>query len=323
MALDTEAILERRSLRRRLAFWRVGAVALVGVVIVVGALAVRGGSAKPGPRQPHIAKVEISGVIFDDEKRSKLLKDLDKSEAKGVLLMINSPGGGVTASEDIYNAVRKIAEKRPVVAVVETLAASGGYVAAIAADHIVARKTSITGSIGVLAQFPNFTGLLEKVGVQVESIKSTPLKAAPSGLEPTSPEARKALEGLILDSYAWFKGVVAERRKLDGAALATVVDGRVFTGRQAIDLKLIDELGAEDEAIAWLGTKGVDVDLPVREWKPPSEGFSALGFGKAAAAAGADAVGLPALAASIRNGGRNGEGLVLDGLLAVWQPSAD
>lgn len=324
MALETEAILERRALRRRLAFWRVGAIALVGVVVAVAALASfgGGGGGKPGPRTPHIAKVEISGVIFDDEKRAKLLKDLDKSEAKGVLLVINSPGGGVTASEDLYDAVRKIAEKRPVVAVVETLAASGGYVAAIAADHIVARQTSITGSIGVLAQFPNFTGLLEKIGVQVESVKSSPLKAAPSGLEPTSPEARKALEALILDSYAWFKNLVADRRKLDGAALASVVDGRVFTGRQAKDLKLVDEIGGEDEAIAWLGTKGVDVDLPVREWKPKSEGIAALGLGSAAAAWAAEALGFPALAASIRQGGRNAEGLVLDGLLALWQPSS-
>lgn len=321
MALDAESIIERRALRRRLAIWRVGAIALVGLVIVVGALATFGGDErKPGPREAHIAKVEISGVIMDDEKRQKLLKDIDKSEAKGVLLVVNSPGGGVTASEDIYLAVRKIAEKRPVVAVVETLAASGGYIAAIAADRIVARETSITGSIGVLAQYPNFTGLLEKLGVQVESVKSSPLKAAPNGVEPTSPEARKALEALILDSYAWFKTLVAERRKLDGEGLATVVDGRVFTGRQALGLKLVDEIGGEDQAIAWLGTKGVDVDLPVREWKPDQGGLARLGLAGMAASA-ADALGFPALGAALRSGG-DGRPLMLDGLLALWQPSA-
>ncbi|RXF72696.1 signal peptide peptidase SppA [Hansschlegelia zhihuaiae] len=318
MPLDADAILDRRALRRRLAFWRIGAIALVGLVIVVGALSFgRGGERVPGPRGPHIAKVEISGVIFDDEKRSKLLADLAKSDAKGVLLMIDSPGGGVTASEDIYEAVRRVAKDRPVAAVVGTLAASGGYVAAIAADHIVARKTSITGSIGVLAQYPNFTELLKTVGVQVESIKSSPLKAAPNGVEPTSPEARKALEALILDSYAWFKSVVAERRGLEGPALAGVSDGRVFTGRQAIELKLVDEIGGEPEAIAWLQTKGVDASLPVKEWKPKSSPFERFGAASLAAAL-ADAFGLHAVAESIR---RTGETLVLDGVLAIWHPA--
>ena len=317
MALDTDAILERRALRRRLAFWRVGAVALVGALIIVAALAVRDRSGPDGPRGPHIAKVSISGVILDDEKRQKLLKDIAKSDAKGVLLMIDSPGGGVTASEEIYEAVRTIAKDRPVAAVVGSLAASGGYIAALAADHIVAHKTSITGSIGVLAQYPNFTGLLKNIGVEVESIKSSPLKASPSGLEPTSPEARKAIEALILDSFAWFKGIVQERRGLDPAALANVSDGRVFTGRQALGLKLIDEIGGEQEAIAWLGGKGVDTSLPVREWKPKSSGFGMFGVSGAAAAL-ADAFGLNSLANALR---RNGEGVVLDGLLAIWQPS--
>ncbi|GLK75719.1 protease [Methylopila jiangsuensis] len=320
MALNAEAILERRALRRRVAFWRVAAIALVGVALAAGAFASRGAT-KPGPRGAHIARVELSGVIMDDEKRAKLLKNLDKSDAKGVLLVINSPGGGVTASEDIYVAVRKIAEKRPVVAVVQTVAASGGYIAAIAADHIVARQNSITGSIGVLAQYPNFTGLLDKLGVAVESVKSSPLKAAPSGVEPTSPEARKALETLILDSYAWFKDLVSERRKLTGAQLASVTDGRVFTGRQAIEVKLVDQLGGEDEAIAWLATKGVDDTLPVREWKPEGSGLGALGLARSAAAGVADGLGAPAIGAALR-GGSGGDGLVLDGLLAVWQAAA-
>ncbi|GLK67648.1 signal peptide peptidase SppA [Hansschlegelia plantiphila] len=316
MPLDTDAILDRRALRRRLAFWRIGAIGLAAVAVIFGALAARGGGEKAGPRGDHIAKIAISGVILDDEKRQKLFADLAKSDAKGVLLMIDSPGGGVTASEEIYDAIRLVAKDRPVAAVVGSLAASGGYIAAIASDHIVAHKTSITGSIGVLAQYPNFTGLLKNVGVEVESIKSSPLKASPSGLEPTSPEARRAIEALILDSYAWFKGVVKERRGLDDAALANVSDGRVFTGRQAIDLKLIDEIGGEKEALAWLGTKGVDTSLPVRDWKPKS-GFGGFGFG-ALAGALADAAGLPGVAASLR---RNGESGVLDGLLAIWQPS--
>ena len=129
--------------------------------------------------------------------------------------------------------------------VVDGLAASGGYITAVAADHIVAQETSLVGSIGVLFQYPNVTDLLKTVGVKIETIKSSPLKAAPNGFEPTSPEARAAIEAIVLDTYAWFSDLVQERRHLDDATLDKVADGRVFTGRQALPLKLIDELGDE------------------------------------------------------------------------------
>ena len=158
--------------------------------------------------------------------------------------------------------------KKPLVVVVEGLAASGGYIAALASDHIVAQQSSLVGSIGVLLQFPNFTELMKTVGVKVEEVKSTPLKAAPNGFEPTSPEARAALDSLVKDSYAWFRDLVKERRGMDDALLEKVADGRVFTGRQAVALKLVDQLGDEKTAIAWLvAQKDVDRDLPVRDYK--------------------------------------------------------
>ena len=146
----------------------------------------------------------------------------------------------------------RLKAKKPLVVVVEGLAASGGYITAIAADHIVAQQSSLVGSIGVLFQFPNFTELMKTVGVKVEEVKSSPLKAAPNGFEPTSPEARAALDALVKDSYAWFRGLVKERRGMDDALLEKVADGRVFTGRQAVELKLIDQLGDEKAAVAWL-----------------------------------------------------------------------
>ena len=162
----------------------------------------------------------------------------------------------------------RLKAKKPLVVVVEGLAASGGYITAIAADHIVAQQSSLVGSIGVLFQFPNFSELLKTVGVKVEEVKSSPLKAAPNGFEPTSPEARDALDALVKDSYAWFKGLVKERRGMDDAQLEKVADGRVFTGRQAVDLKLIDQLGDEKTAVAWLvAQKNVKKDLPVRDYK--------------------------------------------------------
>ena len=138
------------------------------------------------------------------------------------------------------------------VVVVDGLAASGAYIAAISADHIIAQDTSLVGSIGVLFQFPNFTQVLKTIGIQVEEIKSSPLKAAPNGFEPTSPAARAAIEAIIVNSYAWFKGLVKDRRQMTDAQLAGVDDGRVFTGRQGVGLKLVDELGNEKTALAWL-----------------------------------------------------------------------
>ena len=181
---------------------------------------------------------------------------------------INSPGGTTAGSEQLYDALVRLKAKKPLVVVVEGLAASGGYITAIAADHIIAQQTSLVGSIGVLFQFPNFTDLLKTVGVKVEEVKSSPLKAAPNGFEPTSPEARAALDSLVKDSYAWFRGLVKERRGMDDALLEKVADGRVFTGHQAVDLKLIDQLGDEKTAVAWLvAQKGVKADLPVRDYK--------------------------------------------------------
>ncbi len=185
------------------------------------------------------------------------------------------------------------------------MAASGGYITALAADHIVAQQTSLVGSIGVLFQFPNVADLLDKIGVKVESVKSTPLKAAPDGYEPTSPEARAALESIIKDSYAWFRGIVQDRRHLTDAELQTVADGRVFTGHQGIDNKLIDELGDERTAIAWLAKeKNVDAKLPVRDYRLRSRferpAIPACGRGGAARCGGAQRPG----AAARRTGAR-------------------
>src|SRR5581483_5847636 len=168
----------------------------------------------------------------------------------------------------------------------------------------------------------NFTELLDKVGIKVESIKSSPLKAAPNGFEPTSPEARAAIESIIKDSYAWFRGVVQERRHLDGGALDRVADGRVFTGRQGLALALVDELGDERTAIAWLGKeKNVDAKLPVRDYQLNSR-FSDLPFLHAVAAAMLDAIGLTRLARGLQEWGtmQAVERLNLDGLLALWHP---
>jgi protease IV len=213
-------------------------------------------------------------------------------------------------------------EKKPLVIVVDGLAASGGYIAALAGDHIVAKQTSLVGSIGVLFQYPNVADLLGKIGVKVESIKSSPLKAAPDGFEPTSPEARAAIESIIKDSYAWFKGIVQTSRHLSDEELQTVADGRVFTGHQGIALKLVDEIGDERAGVAWLAAeKKIDAKLPVRDYQLRDR-FSDLPFLHAAAAAALDAAGLGVLARHFDDWGamQAVERLNLDGLLALWHP---
>jgi protease IV len=176
----------------------------------------------------------------------------------------------------------------------------------------------------VLFQYPNLTDLLTKVGVKVEEIKSSPLKAAPNGLEPTAPEARAAIESLVVDSYAWFKDIVRDRRKLDGEELDRVTDGRVFTGRQAISLKLADEIGREQEAIDWLAkSSNIDPKTPVHDWRLHPR-FSQLSFLHLGVTKVLDLLGLDSLAREFGLSGalRTAEKLNLDGLLMLWHPSA-
>ena len=322
MSLDSDVIVDRRRIRRKLTFWRVMAALIAIGAIVIVALAVTPGGRGTLTTAGSIARVNIEGLIRSDQNRVEALERLENSHAAAVVVHINSPGGTTAGSEQLYDALTRLKAKKPLVVVVEGLAASGGYITAIAADHIVARQSSLVGSIGVLFQIPNFSELMKTVGVKVEEVKSSPLKAAPNGYEPTSPEARAALESLVRDSYAWFRGLVKERRGMDDGLLEKVADGRVFTGRQAVELKLIDQLGDEKTAIAWLvSQKGVKADLPVRDYKL-SPRFGDLTFLRSAAAVTLDALGLGAIARQIEQSGmaQAVDRFGLDGMLALWQP---
>jgi len=321
MSLDSDVLVDRRRIRRKLTFWRITAV-VIAIVAIVGAGL--GASRSALSTSGAIARINIEGLIRSDQARVEALERLEKSSAAAVVVHINSPGGTTSGAEQLYDSLVRLKAKKPMVVVVEGLAASGGYIAALASDHIVAQQSSLVGSIGVLFQYPNFTELLKTIGVQVETVKSSPLKAAPSGYEPTSAEARAALDALVKDSYAWFRDLVKDRRHMDAAQLDKVADGRVFTGRQAIDLKLIDQLGDEKTAIAWLvAEKNVKADLPVRDYKL-SPRFGDLTFLRTAASLTLHALGLDGVARRIEQSGvaQAVDRLTLDGMIALWQPAS-
>src|SRR6266566_3165963 len=324
MSLDADTIVDRRRMRRKLTFWRVCAVILaIGAVGAAGAaLRAPGTEAWIGSPAGSIARVTITGLIRNDMQRVEALDRLGKSRAQAVIVHINSPGGTTAGSEQLHDSLMRLKEQKPLVVVVDGLAASGGYITAIAADHIIALETSLVGSIGVLFQYPNVTDLLKTLGVKVEEIKSSPLKAAPNGFEPTSPEARAAIEAIVKDTYAWFRDMVRDRRRLDDAMLERVADGRVFTGRQGLELKLVDEIGDEQSAIDWLAReKNVDPQTPVRDYRLRDR-LGDLPFLHTAVVTSLEAVGLSSFARRLEEWGavRAVERLNLDGLLALWHP---
>ena len=171
MALDADMLVDRRRMRRKLTFWRVVAIAVL--VIAIGAVVAAYGSRNGVIGGPYIARVTISGLIRGDQERVEQLDQLGRSSsARAVIVHVDSPGGTTAGSEQLFNSLASLRAKKPLVMVVDSMAASGGYITAIAADHIVAQQTSLVGSIGVLFQYPNFADLLGKVGVKVESVKS-------------------------------------------------------------------------------------------------------------------------------------------------------
>jgi len=320
MSLDADAIVDRRRMRRKLTFWRVSSllIALLALVGLAAALVPGGRLTAPGA---YIARIKVQGLIRGNQDRVEAIERLAQSRARAVIVHIDSPGGTTAGSEQLYDSLRALQAKKPMVVVVDGLAASGAYIAALSGEYIIAQDTSLVGSIGVLFQYPNFTDVLKTIGIKVEEVKSSPLKAAPNGFEPTSPAARAAIEAIVVDSYAWFKDLVKDRRKMDDAQLAAVADGRVFTGRQGVGLKLVDSLGNEKTALAWLEKeKKVPASTPVRDYSLEPR-FSELSFLHVAAWT-FEAVGLNAIAHRIEAWGavQAIERLNLDGLLALWHP---
>lgn len=304
MTLETDLLLDRRRLKRRLLIWR--SVAVIAAVACVLVAVGRGGLVV---NRPHIARLTISGLITEQRKLVDAVQKLaDDDKTKALIVDIDSPGGSVAGGEAFHDAIARVAAKKPVVAVMEGLAASAGYMIAVPATRIFAREATLTGSIGVLLQTGEVSGLLSKLGVTADTIVSGPLKDQPSFTQPMSPEGRQVLQGLVMDMYDQFVGLVASGRHMDPARVRELADGRAYTGRQALKLGLVDAIGGEPEAREWLqAEKSVSKDLPVEE--VTTAGLAARAFGDSA-----DGL----LGAALKT--LLSQGLSLDGAWAIWQP---
>lgn len=300
MTLDVDALLDRRRLKRQVLLWRVLTIVLAAaaIVAIVGRIAYE--------ERDYVARITISGLIAEDKKRAKAIDDAaDDKDVKALIVVINSPGGTVVGAEDLYSRLRDVAKKKPVVISMGTLATSAGYYIALGGDRIFAYEGTITASIGVIFQATDMTVLLEKIGVKIEAIKSGAVKASPNPFEKTTPEARAVIDALVKDAFDQFLGLVRERRKLNDDQVKAIADGRVVTGRQAKAMGLVDELGGQDEALAWLQRdKKIDKSLKVKDIDP-KESFD-----------WSDLLG------STLGWQRNFAGrLALDGLISLWHPA--
>lgn len=300
MALDADALVDRRRLKRHLTFWRT-----LAILIAVALIAVAVGRFTGYQRADYIARFHVRNIILDDDRRHHALDLIARDgNAKALVVRIDSPGGTVVGGEALYRSVRKVAKEKPVIAVMGQVATSAAYMVALAADRIIAREGTITGSIGVLLQTTEITGLLGKLGITTETIKSGPLKAVPSPFEPMTPEARKTTQEVVDDIFAMFLDMVAERRKLSRFDARALSDGRVFTGRTAMEKRLIDGLGGEAEAIAWLEKeKGIAPGLAVRDVKLRRKVDEWFEFFE-----------------TLARKTTFSERLTLDGLISVWHP---
>ncbi len=298
--LDLEIAIDRRRLKRRVAVWRTATVliTLAAALIIAGKLGIF-------DHGDHVAQLNVEGLIIFNPDITAALRTVKNDEtAQALIVNINSPGGTTVGGEEMYEALRQVASEKPVVAVIGTLGTSAGYLVALAADHIITRNSSLTGSIGVMIQTAEMSQLLDDIGIQTEVIRSSPLKGQPSLSEPMNNLARTVNQRLVDDVFMWFVDRLVERRNMNRAKAIKLADGRVYTGRQALALNLTDKIGGDLMARQWLETEhGVPKSLPVRDIDQIGATETiirqTLGFARKALFS---------------------ERVMLDGLVSVWHP---
>ncbi|CAH2600456.1 Signal peptide peptidase SppA [Rhodovastum atsumiense] len=305
MSFESDLLIDRRRLKRRLFFWRTLAVlaAFGCALLLLGPRLDRVGG-------PHLARLSVTGLITENRKLTEAVSALAKDDSvRGLIVFVDSPGGSVAGGESLYGAIGRVAEQKPVVAVMGGTAASAGYMVSLPAARIFAREATLTGSIGVLLETGEISGLLSRVGITADVITSGPLKGEPAFVRPLSPAGRDVLKGLVMDMYEQFVAMVATRRHMAPEKVRDVADGRAYTGRQALALGLVDAIGGEPEARSWLAeAKGIPETLPVRDVRVG-------GLAERALADGLSTV-LGDTLKSVLS-----QGLMLDEVRALWQPS--
>lgn len=266
-----DLMIERSKNKRKILIWKI--VSMLMLIVIFSLFAYDKEFIFSSPQDSKSSKkeviglIEIDGMIIDDYKKVKKISEIAKNKSiKALIVKVDSPGGTIVGSENIYKSLRKVADAKPVVVVMNNLAASGGYLISLAGDHIIAHNGTITGSIGVIFQSAEFTALAEKIGVKLENFKSGELKALPNPTEKTTDLAREALMSSVQDCYEYFVNLVATRRGLTHEEVKKIADGRIYTGRQALNLKLVDEVGDIDSAVKWLNNnKRIPVNLELKE----------------------------------------------------------
>ena len=263
MTLESDLLLDRRRLKRRLFLWRTVAV----LAVVAAGLLALGRDADSVLGREHVARLTIAGTITEDRKLVDAVDAVARDDsARALLVVIDSPGGTVAGGEALHGAIARVAAKKPVVAVMGGTAASAGYMIAMPAARVFARESTLTGSIGVKLQVPEFSGLMEKLGIGDNSLASGALKDEPSLARKLSEPGRAMLQGIVTDMHDQFIEMVVAGRRMDAARVRELADGRPYTGRQALKLGLVDAIGGEPEARSWLAeAKQVGTALPARE----------------------------------------------------------
>lgn len=267
MSLEADLLAERRRLSRRVSLWRT--LAVLGVIAALAVIFGRGdmGGLASGE---HVLRLRIEGVITEDRRLLEAIEEArTDSSARAMLLVIDSPGGSMAGGEALHGALKRFAEQKPIVALMGGTAASAGYMIAMPAQHVLAREATVTGSIGVLLQSFDVSELMARLGVRPDILATGPFKAQPNPFQPLTDQGRAEMMRVLEDLHAQFIAMVVAGRRMEEARVRALADGRVFTGRQALGLGLIDAIGGEAEARAWLAAqKDVPAALPVRDLEP-------------------------------------------------------
>lgn len=261
---------ETKGYRRRLFFWRTISFITVAIIVYLSFE-----NQEKSSSNDYIANYNISGLLISADEIIEDLEELKSSnEVNSIIISVDSPGGTTVSAEEIYLKLKEVSLVKPTAIVMRNIATSGAYLLSLGGDVIFSRENTITGSIGVLLQWARVDEALSKLGIEVNEVKSGKLKAEPDFFGEIDEEAQQVTKEIIDETFEWFIRIVKVERALNPSEIYTISDGRIFTGRQAIELNLVDEIGDKNDAKIWLvENKEIDSNSPIIDYgksKKPS-----------------------------------------------------